>query len=133
MDESGNVVEGEGLSWVDEWKFINNEILCESQLQNLEFARQDEVEIPSRSGAFYTIYRGEGVQFECDGSRYNMSEDNKFVLLDLISQGKDIKWYWIRKEFLRHGGTTEISIKSNVLTSKGTEMPDIELVINRTI
>lgn len=121
-DDDGVVKEGEDWHFIKTDEFIASEILQKNAVDAAFSSSARNIDLPSSGGLCYI---GPGIQFEVDGTAYEMTETNRSTLTSALSAGKDIKWTFNRELAEKYAtGTADITVR--ILDHAGELIPDIK-------
>lgn len=131
-DSDGSIKDGE------QWYFFNTDKFFEYELLQKEAvdaavekiagqAGNDAVVLPSGYGLCYT---GPGVQFEVEGVKYDMTEENRAAFETAWSADPSaIKWYFSPLQALVYGASGNAELTVGVLDTSASLIPDISRAI----
>lgn len=121
-DDDGVVKEGGDWHFFKTDEFIASEILQENAVDAAFSSSAQVIDLPSSGGLCYI---GPGIQFEVDGTAYEMTETNRSTLTSAVSAGKSIKWTFNRELAGKYAtGTADITVR--ILDHAGELIPDIK-------
>lgn len=124
-DADGVLKEGEHWHFFKTDEFIAGEILQKDAVDAAFASSTQVIDLPSSGGLCYI---GPGIQFEVDGTAYEMIEQNRSRLVSAVSSGKDIKWTFSRTVADKYA-TGSASILIRVLDHAGELIPDIKRTV----
>lgn len=121
-DDDGVVKEGGDWHFFKTDEFIASEILQKNAVDAAFSSSARNIDLPSSGGLCYI---GPGIQFEVDGTAYEMTETNRSTLTSAVSAGKSIKWTFNRELAGKYAtGTADITVR--ILDHAGELIPDIK-------
>ena len=121
-DDDDVVKEGGDWHFFKTDEFIASEILQKNAVDAAFSGSAQEIDLPSSGGLCYI---GPGIQFEVDGTAYEMTGQNCSTLVSAVSAGKDIKWTFSRTVAEKYAtGTANITVR--VMDHAGELIPDIK-------
>ena len=121
-DDDGVVKEGGDWHFFKTDEFIASEILQKNAVDAAFSSSARNINLPSSGGLCYI---GPGIQFEVDGTAYEMTETNSSTLISAVSAGKSIKWTFNRELAGKYAtGTADITVR--ILDHAGELIPDIK-------
>ena len=121
-DDDGVVKEGGDWHFFKTDEFIASEILQENAVDAAFSSSAQVIDLPSSGGLCYI---GPGIQFEVDGTAYEMTETNRSTLTSALSAEKDIRWTFNRELAGKYAtGTADITVR--ILDHAGELIPDIK-------
>ena len=124
-DDDGVVKEGGDWHFFKTDEFIASEILQKNAVDAAFSGSAQVIDLPSSGGLCYI---GPGIQFEVDGTAYEMTEKNRSTLVSAVSAGKDIKWTFNRTVADKYA-TGSASILVRVIDHAGELIPDIKRTV----
>ena len=124
-DDDGVIKEGEDWHFFKTDEFIASEILQTNAVDAAFSASAQVIDLPSTGGLCYI---GPGIQFEVDGTAYEMTEQNRSRLVSSLSAGKEIKWTFNRTLADKYA-TGSASILVRVLDHAGELIPEIKRTV----
>ncbi len=124
-DADGVLKEGEHWHFFKTDEFIAGEILQKNAVDAAFSGSAQVIDLPSSGGLCYI---GPGIQFEVDGTAYEMTEKNRSTLVSAVSAGKDIKWTFNRTVADKYA-TGSASILVRVIDHAGELIPDIKRTV----
>ena len=121
-DDDGVVKEDGDWHFFKTDEFIASEILQKNAVDAAFSSSARNIDLPSSGGLCYI---GPGIQFEVDGTAYEMTETNRSTLTSALSAGKDIRWTFNRELAGKYAtGTADITVR--ILDHAGELIPDIK-------
>ena len=124
-DDDGVVKESGDWHFFKTDEFIASEILQKDAVDAAFTSSAQVIDLPFSGGLCYI---GPGIQFEVDGTAYEMTEQNRSRLVSAVSSGKDIKWTFSRTVADKYA-TGSASILVRVLDHAGELIPDIKRTV----
>ena len=124
-DDDGVVKEGGDWHFFKTDEFIASEILQKNAVDAAFSSSAQEIDLPSSGGLCYI---GPGIQFEVDGTAYEMTETNRGTLTSALAAGKEIIWTFDRELAEKYAtGTADITVR--IFDHAGELIPDITRVV----
>ncbi len=124
-DDDGVVKEGGDWHFFKTDEFIASEILQKNAVDAAFSSSARNIDLPSSGGLCYI---GPGIQFEVDGTAYEMTETNRSTLTSAVSAGKNIRWTFNRELAEKYAtGTADITVR--ILDHAGELIPDIARIV----
>lgn len=121
-DDDGVVKEGEDWHFFKTDEFIASEILQKNAVDAAFSSSARNIDLPSSGGLCYI---GPGIQFEVDGTAYEMTETNRSTLTSAVSAGKNIRWTFNRELAEKYAtGAADITVR--ILDHAAELIPDIK-------
>ena len=125
-DDDGVVKEGGDWHFFKTDEFIASEILQENAVDAAFSSSAQVIDLPSSGGLCYI---GPGIQFEVDGTAYEMTETNRSTLTSALSAEKDIRWTFNRELAGKYAtGTADITVR--ILDHSAELIPDIKRTVS---
>lgn len=125
-DDDGVVKEGGDWHFFKTDEFIASEILQKNAVDAAFSGSAQVIDLPSSGGLCYI---GPGIQFEVDGTAYEMTEKNRSTLTSALSAGKSIKWTFNRELAEKYAtGSADITVR--ILDHAAELIPDIKRTIS---
>ena len=121
-DDDGVVKEGEDWHFFKTDEFIASEILQKNAVDAAFSSSARNIDLPSSGGLCYI---GPGIQFEVNGTAYEMTETNRSTLTSALSAGKNIKWTFNR-ELAEKYTTGNADITVRILDHAAELIPEIK-------
>ena len=125
-DDDGVVKEGGDWHFFKTDEFIASEILQKNAVDAAFSSSARNIDLPSSGGLCYI---GPGIQFEVDGTAYEMTEKNRSTLVSAVSAGKNIRWTFNR-ELAEKYTTGNADITVRILDHAAELIPDIKRTIS---
>ena len=128
-NDEGDIVDGDKWYFYDTEKFLNEEILHRKDIDAVRLNAED-VPLPSITGISYT---GQGVQFEYNGKRYDITDAAH--LKAALTSGATLRWFWNKTRYLKYGGipSAQVTITAQYIDTHGCAVPDVACTIKKNI
>ena len=123
-ENDGTIKEGNLKYRIDTRKFIHNEILHETEVKSA--FRNTPQSLPSTGGLYY---EGKGIQFAVDGQTYDMTEENRATLENVVKSGKEVTWTYNADQAKKYGVSGENTVSVGVMDRQARLIPDISLQV----
>ena len=129
-DEDGQIKTGDDWYRIDGKKFLEEEVLQQSQVEKALASAPagEEVTLPSAPGICYI---GLGIQAMVGGRTLQVTEDNRPVLEAAIQSKEDILWTWSPELALKQGAQGPVDIRVFLLDTEGKRIPDLQLLFSK--
>lgn len=125
-DDDGVVKEDGDWHFFKTDEFIASEILQKNAVDAAFSSSARNIDLPSSGGLCYI---GPGIQFEVDGTAYEMTETNRSTLTSALSAGKNIKWTFNRELAEKYAtGTADVTVR--ILDHSAELIPDIKRTLS---
>ena len=114
--------------FIEMQQLLNNELLQSKKIENLQLNSED-IALPNSKWICYT---GIWIQFEFEWKRYVTTDTNQSILNQALKSW-NIKWYWNKNIFKKHGWKDNSKFNVYIVDKDGNKIPDLNLNINKPI